>query len=73
VQLSRSKARVAPWNPRIPVEIQTTSRRESIAHVYEEHQRVPAAAVAPASWMIRSWLWCYAMAIPLMAAPRWLH
>jgi hypothetical protein len=31
VQLSRSKARVAPWNPRMPAEIQTTSRRDSMA------------------------------------------
>jgi hypothetical protein len=35
VQLSRSNASVAPWNPRIPVEIQTTSRRESMGR----HQR----------------------------------
>ena len=40
-QLSRSIASVAPWNPGIPVEIQTTSRRESMAHVNKQCLRVP--------------------------------
>jgi hypothetical protein len=42
VQFSRSKASVAPWNTRIPVEIQTTSRRESMERVNERRQRVPS-------------------------------
>ena len=46
MQLSRSNASVVPWSPRIPVEIQATSRRDPWS-IGERPERVPGCLVVP--------------------------